>query len=355
MAPGLAPGAVIGILGGGQLGRMLALAAATLGYRCCIFDPDPDAPAADVAAMHICAGYDQTDALERLAEVADVITYEFENVPAATVQTLAPRRPVFPDARALAIAQDRLEEKRFVDSLGGACAPYAAVESLHEMEAWLARWNQPAILKTRRMGYDGKGQVHIPSITDAAAAWHTLAPHAVILEARVDFSCEVSVLVVRGRDGSMDHYGPIHNVHEDGVLRHSAFPATLTPTASESACTLARSIALALDYVGVLAIELFMVGDVALFNEMAPRVHNSGHGTIEGCVASQFENHIRAICGLPLGSTESVGHTQMRNLIGDPTSDIPIHLADPHAHIHLYGKKHARPGRKMGHVTWVRR
>jgi 5-(carboxyamino)imidazole ribonucleotide synthase len=350
----LAPGSVIGILGGGQLGRMLAHAAAQLGYRCHIFDPDVHAPAADVAASHICADYGDRDELVRFADGVDVITYEFENVPVAAVDHLVSRGTrVAPGALALRVAQDRVAEKDFVVALGGACGPYRAVNSLDELQAALQHIGTPAVLKTRRMGYDGKGQARIQAAEDAAAAWAAIGAQPAILEAFVDFECEVSVLIVRGSNGDMRSYGPIDNQHDTGILARSCFPSVLPPTVATAAINLAKQIAAKLDYVGVLAVELFIVQGAPWLNEIAPRVHNSGHGTIEGSVISQFENHIRAICGLPLGSTDPVGHTQMRNLIGADVHDGSQWLIDETAHLHLYGKSDARPGRKMGHVTCV--
>jgi 5-(carboxyamino)imidazole ribonucleotide synthase len=350
----LAPGSVIGILGGGQLGRMLAHAAAQLGYRCHIFDPDVHAPAADVAASHICADYGDRDELVRFADGVDVITYEFENVPIAAVDHLVSRGTrVAPGAQALRVAQDRIAEKDFVVSLGGACGPYRGVSSLDELHSALQYIGLPAVLKTRRMGYDGKGQARIFKAEDAAAAWAAIGAQPAILEAFVAFECEVSVLIVRGANGDMRSYGPIDNTHDNGILACSCFPSALAPPVAAAAIAMAKDIAAALNYIGVLAVELFIVKGAPWLNEIAPRVHNSGHGTIEGSVISQFENHVRAISGLPLGSTDSVGHTQMRNLIGAAVHDWSQVLADPTAHVHLYGKSDARPGRKMGHVTHV--
>jgi 5-(carboxyamino)imidazole ribonucleotide synthase len=350
----LPPGSVIGILGGGQLGRMLAMAAAKLGYRCHIFDPDVYAPAADVAASHICADYGDRDELVRFADSVQVVTYEFENVPVAAVEHLVARGVrVAPGAKALRVAQDRIAEKDFVRALGGTCGAYRAVSSLDEVQAALADIGMPAVLKTRRMGYDGKGQARIHAPEEAAAAWEAIAGQPAILEAFVAFECEVSVLIARGADGAMCSYGPILNSHKNGILDVSLFPADISAESHSASVALAEHIAVALDYVGVLAVELFLVKGEPWLNEIAPRVHNSGHGTLEGCVTSQFENHIRAICGLPLGSTAPLGLTHMRNLIGEDVASWPALFAQSDAHVHLYGKTQARAGRKMGHVTKV--
>jgi 5-(carboxyamino)imidazole ribonucleotide synthase len=350
----LPPGSTIGILGGGQLGRMLALSAAQLGFRCHIFDPDIHAPAADVAASHICADYGDRDALVRFADGVDVVTYEFENVPVAAVEHLVSRGTrISPGAQALKVAQDRVAEKDFVVALGGTCGRYRAVSSLEELQAALHVVGTPAVLKTRRMGYDGKGQARIYKPEEAAAAWAAISEQPAILEAFVAFQCEVSVLIVRSAKGELRSYGPIENEHVAGILARSLFPAALPDVVAAKAITLAETIATKLEYVGVLAVELFIVEDQPWLNEIAPRVHNSGHGTIEGSVTSQFENHLRAICGLPLGSTAAVGRTEMRNLIGTDFDQWAQLLRDDTAHVHLYGKSDVRAGRKMGHVTRV--
>jgi 5-(carboxyamino)imidazole ribonucleotide synthase len=350
----LSPGSVIGILGGGQLGRMLALSAAQLGYRCHIFDPDIHAPAADVAASHICADYGDRDALVRFADSVDVVTYEFENVPVAAVEHLVSRGTcIRPGAQALKVAQDRVAEKDFVTALGGTCGRYRAVDSLEALQAALHVVGTPAVLKTRRMGYDGKGQARIYKPDEAAAAWAAISGQPAIVEAFVPFQCEVSVLIVRSATGELRSYGPIENEHVAGILSRSQFPAALPDFVTAQAISLAGTIAAKLDYVGVLAVELFIVDGQPWLNEIAPRVHNSGHGTIEGSVTSQFENHLRAVCGLPLGSTSPVGHTEMRNLIGADVDQWSQLLSDDTAHVHLYGKSDVRAGRKMGHVTRV--
>ncbi len=341
------PGSTIGILGGGQLGRMLALAAANMGYRVHVFAPEAELPAGDVATFVTRAAYGDTAALDAFAAVVDVVTYEFENVPVAAVEWLAARVPVRPDMRALDVAQDRLAEKTFIAYLGGVTAPYLAVASCDELVAALDAVGTPAILKTRRLGYDGKGQVRLAVRAAAAAAW------AAFGEGMGAFAGEFSVILARGHDGAMTVYDTPHNRHVGGILDRSDVPA---PPAiardSAEAIALARRVADALDYVGVLTLEFFACDDGPVFNEMAPRVHNSGHWTIEGARVSQFENHVRAVCGLPLGpATLTAPVVTMTNLLGDAVHDWAALLADPGAHLHLYGKSEVKPGRKMGHVT----
>ncbi len=349
----IAPGATIGILGGGQLGRMLALAAAAMGYRIHVLAPEAELPAGDVAAEVTRAAYDDVAALDAFAAAVDVVTYEFENVPVATVAHLAARVPVRPGARALEVAQDRLAEKTFVARLGGTPAPFRAVASLADLHAALVDVGTPAILKTRRFGYDGKGQARIATPGDAAAAWAATGGAPAVVEAMVAFDGEFSVVLARGSDGATVVYDVPHNVHVDGILDTSTVPA---PPAiarhAPAAIALARRAADALDYVGVLTCEFFACRAGPVFNEMAPRVHNSGHWTIEGARVSQFENHIRAVCGLPLGPTAlTAAGVTMTNLLGDAVHDWATILADPAAHLHLYGKSEVKPGRKMGHVT----
>lgn len=351
----IAPGATIGILGGGQLGRMLAIAAASIGYRVHIFAPEAELPAADVSADVTRADYGDRQALRAFADAVDVITYEFENVPVDSVAWLATLKPVRPGVRALEVAQDRLHEKQFVASLGGATAPFAAVDSLAGLHAALDRIGLPAILKTRRMGYDGKGQARLHDRRDAEAAWAAIGGHSAVLEGWVRFDAEYSILLARGHDGAALTYPVPHNLHDGGILARTLLPAPpAVQTQAAVACALAALAAAALDYVGVLTLEFFATDDGPVFNEMAPRVHNSGHWTIEGARTSQFENHIRAICGLPLGATElAAAQVRMENLIGDAVHDWAALLADPCAHLHLYGKSEVKPGRKMGHVTWI--
>jgi 5-(carboxyamino)imidazole ribonucleotide synthase len=349
--PPLPPGSTIGIIGGGQLGRMLAMAAANLGYRCAVYAPEPSGPAADVCSRWDQGDYADAVALAAFAETVDVLTYEFENVPVEPLVTLSV--PVLPNCRALAIAQDRALEKQFVEDLGGRPAPWRAVSDRAELTAALAEIGAPAILKTRRFGYDGKGQARLKTVADADAAWAAIGGAPAVLEGFVRFEHEFSLLVVRGADGSHRLWDTVLNVHDHGILATSTAPAEgVCEDARREAGDLALRIVDALDYVGVLAIEFFDSADGPVFNEMAPRVHNSGHWTIEGAVISQFENHIRAITGLPLGSTAlAAPRVEMRNLIGEQANDWAMILSDPNAHLHLYGKGQARTGRKMGHVT----
>lgn len=352
------PGSTIGVVGGGQLGRMLAMAGTQLGYRTHVFAPEASGPAADVAVGWTQGSYEDAAALRGFAQAVDVITYEFENVPSAAVAVLAGLGHVQPNARALGIAQDRLSEKGFVADLGGRTAPYAAVQSRADLTAAIAEVGVPAILKTIRFGYDGKGQARLTDADPATLdrAWAEIAEQPAILEGFVRFDQEFSVILVRGHDGSVRFWDSPHNVHEAGILATSTVPAPAAVLAQvPEAQTIAARVADALDYVGVLTLEFFASEGGPIFNEMAPRVHNSGHWTIEGAVTSQFENHVRAICGLPLGSTLlAAPGVVMENLIGDEAHDWARILADETAHLHLYGKHEARPGRKMGHVTRLR-
>ena len=349
------PGSTIGIVGGGQLGRMLALAAAQLGYRCHIYAPDEDPPAAEVAAYFTRGAYDDEAALARFGASVAVATYEFENIAARPLDALAAEAPLYPPRRALEIAQDRLPEKEFVAGLGGRPAPFAAVSSRGELDAALARVGTPAILKTRRFGYDGKGQARLRSAADADAAWAEMCGAPSILEGFITFDAEFSILLCRAPSGETLLWDAPRNIHLNGILDISEAPAPPELGAAiAEAKALALKVAEALDYVGVLTLEFFAGPEGAVFNEMAPRVHNSGHWTIEGSLSSQFENHIRAICGLPLGATEMVvPRVRMKNLIGEDVTSWRAIMADKSAHVHLYGKDEARPGRKMGHVTWL--
>ena len=347
------PGSTIGIVGGGQLGRMLAMAAAQLGYKCHIYAPDEAPPAAEVAARFTRGDWTDEAALARFGADVDVATYEFENIEAAPLAALAAEAPLYPPPKALAIAQDRLSEKRFVLDLGGSPAPFAPASTRADLDEVLAKVGTPAILKTRRFGYDGKGQARIMSPADAGSAWEAVRGAPSILEAFVDFEAEFSILLCRSASGDTVTWKAPLNIHRNGILDRSEVPAgPEIAAAATEAEALARKIADALEYVGVLALEFFAAGGRAVFNEMAPRVHNSGHWTIEGALTSQFENHIRAICGLPLGSTGLVApRVSMQNLIGDDIEAWREILSDATAHLHLYGKGEARPGRKMGHVT----
>jgi len=348
----LPPGSTIGILGGGQLGRMLAVAAAQLGYRTQILAPDAESVAAQTASSFTRADYHSRIVLDELAASADIVTYEFENIAIDPIRYLDTQVPVHPAPAALEVAQDRASEKSFVDGLGGRTAPWRKVTTLEELEQALTEIGAPAILKTLRLGYDGKGQVRLRSADEAASAWAEIGGRPAILEGFVTFSHEFSIILARGMDGAMVSYPPPWNRHVDGILDRSSLPAPAEIARHwAEAAALAGRVAETLGYVGVLTLEFFATDDGPVFNEMAPRVHNSGHWTIEGAVTSQFENHIRAICGLPLGDTGLVARTvEMENLIGEAAHRWAEILAEPGAHLHLYGKT-VRPGRKMGHVT----
>jgi len=344
------PGATIGILGGGQLGRMLALAAAQLGYRCHVYDPNAESGAAEVSAEFTCAPWFDRNALGLFAQGCDVVTFEFENVPAGPL-AVVPAGKLWPPARALEVAQDRLHEKAFAQNCGGRPAPYAAVDSGEDLVRAIERIGAPGILKTRREGYDGKGQWRIDSAREAEG--FRLPGSNLVYEGFIDFSAEFSVILVRAGSGEVRFWDSACNTHENGILATSRLPAPPDVASQVSAAReLAGRIAEALGYVGVLACEFFATSAGPVFNEMAPRVHNSGHWTIEGAATSQFENHVRAICGLPLGDTRTVAPSvSMENLIGSAVQRVPQILAEPGAHLHLYGKGEAREGRKMGHVT----
>jgi 5-(carboxyamino)imidazole ribonucleotide synthase len=351
------PGSTIGIIGGGQLGRMLAMAAAQLGYRCHVYSPEASGPASEVSAAWTQGDYADRVKLAAFAATVDVATYEFENVDADPLEAISAAVPLFPPLAALRIAQDRIAEKRFAAIQGARTAAWMAVGSRHDLDGALTAIGTPSILKTTRFGYDGKGQARLRSVRDADAAWNMIAGRPAILEAFVGFDREFSVIVVRAQDGATIVWDAPENVHEDGILATSTVPASpaIAPQIAEAQAIACR-IAGALDYVGVLAIEFFAAADGPVFNEMAPRVHNSGHWTIEGAVTSQFENHIRAICGLTLGSTALTGtRATMTNIIGEDYDDWPVLVSEAGAHVHLYGKHDTRPGRKMGHVTRVTR
>ena len=353
----LKPGDTIGILGGGQLGRMLALAAARLGLRCQVFSPDPDSPAFDVVMNATCAEFADVEALELFANDVDVITYEFENVPSASAMLLAARRPVLPDRKILETTQDRLAEKDFVKRLGIGTAAYADVDSAAALRTAIEQIGLPAVIKTRRFGYDGKGQAIIRAGDDPDRIWEDLATKSAILEAFVHFEREISVIAARSASGEVECFDVTENEHRDHILKISRAPAPIPDALAAQARGIAERIAHALDYVGVLAVELFVVqgsgGPTILVNEIAPRVHNSGHWTLDGASISQFEQHIRAIAGWPLGRPVRHGHVTMTNLIGNEVDGYEQWLTVPGATVHLYGKGSPRPGRKMGHVTQV--
>ena len=347
----IAPGGTIGILGGGQLGRMIAMAAAQLGYRCHIYAPGRESVAAEVSAEFTCAPWADANALSAFAAACDVVTWEFENVPVGPLSAIEPL--LAPHPRALETAQDRLKEKRFVEGLGGTPAAYAPVDTADELAAAVDRIGAPGIHKTRRDGYDGKGQWRIQSARDAEAI--RLPDAATIYEGFVEFGAEFSVILVRGRDGAVRFWDSAENAHVGGILATSTLPASAIVTEQVPAAReLAAQVAEALGYVGVMTCEFFATKEGPVFNEMAPRVHNSGHWTIEGAATSQFENHVRAICGLPLGDTATTAaRVVMSNVIGEQALTAHDCLAQPGAHLHLYGKRQAREGRKMGHVTRI--
>ena len=353
MTEPLHPGATIGILGGGQLGRMLSVAASRLGLKCHIFEPGRYPPAAQVAAQLTTAAYDDTAALTAFAESVDVITYEFENIPTSALDILEALRPVHPGREALRISQDRLTEKTFLQGLGLQTAPFAAVETTAELNAAVATIGTPCILKTRRLGYDGKGQVRLTAAADARAAIRDMAGAPAILEGFIEFSHEVSVIGARGVDGQIACYDPGENVHRNGILHTTRVPTRLSASQRTDAVLIAARILNALDYVGVMGVELFVTKDGLIVNEFAPRVHNSGHWTQNGCAIDQFEQHIRAIAGWPLGDGTRHADVEMTNLIGDDVGVAQKIAADGKAAIHLYGKAEVKPGRKMGHINRI--
>ena len=352
----LAPGSTIGILGGGQLGRMLALAAARLGFDVAILDPEPDGPASRVAKTTITAAYDDPAALKALAEASDVITFEFENVPARAVeQLLALGAEVAPNARALAVAQDRVDEKTFLNGAGAPTVAFAAADDAAQLTRVIQTLGAPCLIKTRRDGYDGKGQTWVEHVSDAEAAFARVGSKPVIVEAPAAFRRELSVIAARGRSGEIALYPLGENHHEGGILRRTQAPADVSDKTRDQAEQIAARILGALDYVGVLAVELFELDDGQLLvNEIAPRVHNSGHWTLDGCEVDQFEQQIRAVAGWPLGPAQPLAHTEMINLIGDDMDAWKALIAEPGARVWFYGKREARPGRKMGHVNRLR-
>ncbi|MBK8085533.1 MAG: 5-(carboxyamino)imidazole ribonucleotide synthase [Devosia sp.] len=351
--PPLRPGSTIGILGGGQLGRMLALSAARLGFKTHIYCPDPDSPAFDVTPGRTVAAYDDEPALADFAARVDVVTYEFENVPVRTAALLGALKLLRPGANALAVAQDRLAEKAFLTVNRIPVAPFAAITDLDRLEAALAELGTPAVLKTTRLGYDGKGQRIVRNMEEAALAWELLSPRPLVLEQFVPFEREISVVVARGLHGEVAAFDAAENVHRDHILKTSAVPASIGSRTARQARLLASAIASALDYVGVLGVEFFVLaGGRLLVNEIAPRVHNSGHWTEAVCVTDQFEQHIRAIAGWPLGDPARLADVVMENLIGEEIETIPAALGAA-VRPHVYGKAVSRRGRKMGHLNRI--
>ncbi|MBV2359751.1 5-(carboxyamino)imidazole ribonucleotide synthase [Thalassococcus sp. CAU 1522] len=355
MIHALRTGAVIGILGGGQLGRMLSVAASRLGFRCHIYEPGANPPAGQVADAVTTATYEDAQALADFADAVDVITYEFENIPTTALDLLEGRKPIRPGREALRISQDRLTEKDFLTSLGLQTAPYAAVDDAATLAVALAEIGTPSILKTRRLGYDGKGQARLQSAKDAAAALDTMQGAPAILEGFVDFSHEVSVIAARAADGTVSAYDPGENVHQGGILRTTTVPARLSTAQRTDAVLLAGRILNALDYVGVMGVELFVTPQGLIVNEIAPRVHNSGHWTQNGCTVDQFEQHIRAVAGWPLGDGGRYADVRMENLIGDDMDRVPDLAGKADCALHLYGKAEIKAGRKMGHVNHILR
>jgi 5-(carboxyamino)imidazole ribonucleotide synthase len=353
--PPLKADATIGILGGGQLGRMLAVAAAKLGLKCHVLCPDPQSPAFEVVRRVSIADYTDTDALDRFAADVDVITYEFENVPAETARFLSARKPVLPDPAVLAITQDRLHEKTFLTEHGIPTAAFTPIDRVEDLTEAMARAAGPLVLKTRRFGYDGKGQAVVRGKADIASAWSSIGGQPAIAESLVPFRCEISVIAARGADGTIECFDVTENEHRDHILQVSRVPAVISPSAAEQAVAIARKVAEAFRYVGVLGVEMFVVpgegGEAILVNEIAPRVHNSGHWTLDAGSVSQFEQHIRAIAGWPLAHPVFYGRAEMTNIIGPEMKEAGKWLRQPGASVHLYGKAAVREGRKMGHVT----
>lgn len=348
----IAPGATIGVLGGGQLGRMFALAAARLGYRVHVYAPETDNPTEQVCAAATHAAYDDTAALQAFAAACDVVTYEFENVPVAAAEAIAAATPVRPAPDWLRVAQDRRREKAFVQAAGATVAPYKAIES--ETDLTQAGLSFPGILKTAQSGYDGKGQVRVADAAALPAAWESVGRVPCVLEAVVPFEREISVIVARGEGGAVQCFPPVENRHEHHILAETIAPAPIAGSTATEAVTLAESIARHGNLVGLVAVEMFVLADGRiLVNELAPRPHNSGHWSMDACQTDQFEQCVRAVCGLPLGGTAILAPARMRNLLGDAVQDWATYLTDPSAHLHLYGKGEARPGRKMGHVNFV--
>ena len=353
MTEPLPTGATIGILGGGQLGRMLCVAAARLGLRCHIFEPGAHPPAGDVAYAVTTAAYDDHAALTAFANAVDVVTYEFENIPTDALDVIEAIRPIRPGREALRVSQDRLTEKNYLQALGLTVAPFADIPDAASLDAAASSIGTPSILKTRRFGYDGKGQARLHDPSDAAQALVDMAGAPAILEGFVDFSTEISVIAAREAGGAVACFDPGENVHRDGILHTTTVPAQITASLRTDAVLIAAKILNALDYVGVLGVELFVTSQGLIVNEIAPRVHNSGHWTQNGCTVDQFEQHIRAVAGWPLGDGSRHSDVTMENLIGDDMARVPQLAAEPNAALHLYGKADIKPGRKMGHVNRI--
>jgi 5-(carboxyamino)imidazole ribonucleotide synthase len=348
----LPPGSVVGIMGGGQLGRMIAVAAARLGYRCTVFCGSEDDPAAQVCDTVIAAPYDDPAALKRFAEHVDVVTFEFENLPRDAAEWLSEHTLVRPNVRSLEIAQNRVREKSFLNHMGVETAPWIEIDDTPALDRAWQEMGAPAVFKTAQFGYDGKGQAMIRSHSQLNEAWESVGKVQSIVEGFVDFSCEVSVIVARAPDGTVKCFDVVENQHANHILDVTIAPARIAPETAQAAQNIAISIAKALDLIGLLAVEMFVTKtDGVIVNEIAPRPHNSGHWSIDACVTDQFEQMVRAVCGLPLGDPSRHSNALMRNLIGDQASRWPDILREPEANLHLYGKSEARPGRKMGHVT----
>ena len=350
----IAPGRSIGILGGGQLGRMMAIAAAQMGYRTHIFCPDRDPPAAQVANDTTIGDYADRTLIDQFCKSVDVVTLEFENVPVDTVEYISQKIPVRPGAGVLKIAQDRVFEKDFAKKLKIPTARYAAIDNFDQLAAAVDAIGLPAILKTRRMGYDGKGQIKIKKKSEIESAWHAIGGMPAILESLVDFKMEISVIVARSPSGEIATYPAVENRHKNHILDETIAPAPIYPKLAKTASNMARKMAQQIKLQGLMAVEMFLAsnGEI-LMNEIAPRPHNSGHWSIDACVTSQFEQSIRAVCDLPLGSTEILAAARMKNLLGDAVNKYADYLSDPYAKLHLYGKQDAKDGRKMGHVTRI--
>jgi len=348
----IAPGSTVGIMGGGQLGRMLCTAAAELGYKTHIFTPEEDSPASQVATWVTVADYADEAAIAAFAESVDVVTFEFENIPHASLTALEEAVPVYPSPELLKISQNRLREKNFVNAHDAATANYHRVTSVEELGRAIDKIGLPAILKTSELGYDGKGQKRINSAAEALAAWEALGKVECVLEGLVDFVMEISVLVARGEHGQQACYVPVQNIHKNHILDKTIAPAPISKELAKEAQHIALRLAQAAKLRGLLAVEMFVTRDEkVLVNELAPRPHNSGHWTMDACVTGQFEQLIRAVCGLPLGGTERLCDAEMHNLIGDDINQWEQYLKQPHAKLHLYGKAETRAGRKMGHVN----